>query len=422
MVRAFFIVAAVFFIRAYPCHADGLESYLATLGSPSSVKVLEGTTSASTRVAFQSQEWRGIPWTHELLIKNPERLARRNVVVVLLTGGEGGDDQQRSAEMLANALGVRAAVLTRVPNQPLYDGKKEDVLLSFSLDQYRRSGDASWPLLFPMVASVVKGIDTLEQVLDEKELRVVLIGASKRGWTTYLTAAVDSRIMAMVPAVFEMVSMEDQIALMHERYGRDSEKISPYTALGLTANLREPRVAQLISWVDPISYFSRFTMPKLVLLGANDPYWVIDSVRKYWDALPEPKTLRILPNVGHGVLGEQAAGEAIVSFIRTVISGEKIPRVDWRYSSSANGLALVSGKGEAKLSRCSLWQATSDSPDFRQAKFSELACRVGPDGRQFKGQFPVERHRYTAVFGDVEFASPQGGKAIFSTGPQMYQR
>lgn len=422
MIRAFFLLAAVFFIRVYSCHAEGLESYLATLGSPSSIKVVEGPTAATTRVAFQSQEWRGLPWTHELLIKNPARLAQRNVVVVLLTGGDGGSDQQRSAEMLANALGVRAAVLTRVPNQPLYEGKNEDVLLSFSLDQYRRSGDASWPLLFPMVASVVKGIDTLEQVIGEKELKVVLIGASKRGWTTYLTAAVDPRIMAMVPAVFEMVSMQEQIALMHERYGRDSEKIRPYTALGLTANLREPRVAQLISWVDPISYFPRFTMPKLVLLGANDPYWVIDSVRKYWDALPEPKMLRILPNVGHGALGEQAAAEAVLSFIRTVIDGDKIPRVDWRYSSNANGLALVSGKGDAKLSRCSLWQATSNSPDFREAKFSELTCRVEPDGSRFKGQFPVEPHGYTAVFGDVEFALPQGKKAIFSTEPQMYQR
>jgi PhoPQ-activated pathogenicity-related protein len=78
-------------------------------------------------------------------------------------------------------------------------------------------------------------------------LKVVLIGASKRGWTKYLTAAEVSRIMAMVPAVFEMVSMEEQITLMRERYGRDTEKIRPYTALGLTNSLREPRVAQLIS-------------------------------------------------------------------------------------------------------------------------------------------------------------------------------
>jgi PhoPQ-activated pathogenicity-related protein len=423
MVRIFFALAAVcLFSQFAAAHAEGLESYVASLGPPSVIKVIDSTASGPTRVAFQSQEWRGISWTHELLIKNPAILSRRDVVLVLLTGGEGGSDQQRSAEKLADALGVRAVVLTRVPNQPLYDGKKEDVLLSFSLDQYRLSGDASWPLLFPMVSSVVKGIDTLEQVLGEQRLKVVLIGASKRGWTTYLTAAVDSRIAAMVPTVFEMVSMQAQIALMRERYGRDSEKIRPYTALGLTDSLREPRVAQLISWIDPIEYFPRYTMPKLVLLGANDPYWVVDSVRRYWDALPEPKMLRILPNVGHGVLGEAAAGEAIVSFVRTVVDGQPIPQVAWRYSSSANGRAVVSGQGREPLSRCSLWRATSSTPDFREARFSPLECRVVDGGKRFTGSIEAAPHEYTAVFGDLEISTSRGGKIVVSTESQVYSR
>jgi PhoPQ-activated pathogenicity-related protein len=307
-----------------------------------------------------------------------------------------------------------------VPNQPLYGGKKEDDLLSFSLDQYRRSGDGSWPLLFPMVSSVVKGIDTLEEVLGEKDLKVVLIGASKRGWTTYLTAAVDPRIAAMVPAVFEMVSMEQQVSLMRERYGRDSEKIRPYTELGLTNSLREPRVAQLISWIDPITFFPRYKMPKLVLLGANDPYWVVDSVRRYWDALPEPKMLRILPNVGHGVLSEAAAGDAIVSFVRSVMNDHPLPRFKWRFSSAANGVAIVSGEGEATISRCALWRASSSTPDFRAATFAPVDCQVLGGGSRFKAPISVESRENTAVFGDLELSAGRGEKIVVSTGAQVY--
>lgn len=423
MVRALLVsIVAVVLLFSRGLSAEGLESYLASLGPASAIKVVEATPSGPARVAFQSQVWRGIPWRHELLVKTPTQLGRRDLVVVLLTGGDGGSEQQRSAEKLAEALGIRAVVLTKVPNQPLYDGKKEDHLLSFSLDQYRRSGDASWPLLFPMVSSVVKGIDTLEEVLGQKGLKVVLIGASKRGWTTYLTAAVDPRIAAMVPAVFEMVSMEQQIALMRERYGKDSEKIKPYTALGLTDSFREPRVAQMISWIDPLTFFPRYTMPKLVLLGANDPYWVVDSVRRYWDALPEPKMLRILPNVGHGVLSEAAAGEAIVSFVRTVMASQPFPRFAWRYSSAANGVAVVSGEGGAKISRCALWRASSSTADFRAATFAPVDCQVLDGGKRFKGAIPIESRENIAVFGDVELSAAQGERLVVSTGTQVYRK
>jgi len=404
--------------------ADGLEGYLSTLGGPSEIRVLEGAQSEATRISFESQQWRGSPWRHELLIKTPQHVHRRDLVVVVLTGGDGGAEQQDSAQRLADALGVRAVVLTRVPNQPLYGGKKEDDLLSFSLDQYRRSGDPSWPLLFPMVSSVVKGIDALEQVLGEQQLKVVLIGASKRGWTTYLTAAVEPRIVAMVPAVFEMVSMEQQIALMRERYGRDSEKIRPYTLLGLTDSLREPRVAQVISWLDPIRYFPAYTMPKLVLLGANDPYWVVDSVRRYWEVLPEPKTLRILPNVGHGVLGERAAEDAIVSFVKAVLNEQPQPQIVWRFSGRARDVALLSGevKKGGSIARCTVWGATASVPDFRSARFTPTECQTRDNGQHFSGKLALDPREHSAVFGELELVAMDGRVTVVSTGTQVYPR
>lgn len=411
----------VFFPASFSAHAEGLQSYVASLGSPSAVRVLEHDDAGPTRVAFKSQVWRGVPWSHEIIVKAPRNLKRRDLVVVLLTGGDGGSEQVRSAQYVANALGVRVAVLTRVPNQPLFGDKREDVLLSFSLDQYRRSADASWPLLFPMVASVVKGIDTLEQVLDERSLQVVLIGASKRGWTTYLTAALDSRIVAMVPAVFEMISMQEQIALMRRRYGRDSEKIRPYTALGLTDSLRDPLVAKLISWIDPIEYFPRYTMPKLVLLGANDPYWVVDSVRRYWDSLPGPKLLRILPNVGHGVLAEPGAREAIVSFVSAVMGKIPLPRLEWHYSARADNRAIVSGESDTTIKSCTVWRAGAAIADLRQARFSSTACQILDGGKRFQGAIELPEQEHTAVFVDLGLSTGvTGTELLASTETQVY--
>lgn len=414
------LLTATFFNVPF-AYADGLQRYVSRLGPPSHIEIKERDAAGPTRIAFQSQVWREIPWRHELIIKTPQKLQRKDVITIILTGGDGGEDPQNGATQLANALGIRAAVLTKVPNQPLLGGKKEDMLLSYTLDQYRRSGDDSWPLLFPMVASVVKGIDTLQSALDQPDLKVILIGASKRGWTTYLSGAVDKRVAAIIPAVFEMVSMQKQIALARSRYGADSEKIRAYTALGLTDNLLDPRVAELVSWLDPATHFRSLTMPKLILLGANDPYWVVDSVRLYWENLPEPKMLRMLPNVGHGVLGESLASETIVSFIRRVLAKEPIPNITWRFSGASNGKALVMGEGAIPLSRCALWQATSGDLDFRKTKFSPNQCEVLEGGRKFKALISLPQRENTAIFADLETkVDSRGNKLFFSTESHVY--
>ena len=402
--------------------AEGLIEYVHSQGAPTDISLVENDSVGPRRIAYQSQVWRNIPWQHELLIKYPKKLQRDDVVIILLTGGKGGDNQQESAQRMADELGIRAVVLTKVPNQPLFDGKNEDVLLSYTLDQFRRSGDSTWPLLFPMVTSVVKGIDTLQTTLGQPQLKVVLVGASKRGWTTYLTGAVDKRVIGIAPAVYEMIEIPRQVALARERYGRDSEKIRPYTALGLTDSLLDPRVAKMISWIDPAEYFSQMTMPKLVLLGANDPYWVVDSVREYWDKLPEPKMLRIFPNVGHGVLSESAASDAIVSFVRLILNKQSFPRATWTFSSVANGKALVSGSGIDSILRCTAWRALSQDADFRDAEFRASPCDVTNGGRGFRSQVDVPSSENTAVFVDLETVGSGGGKLFISTESQVYLR
>lgn len=411
------------FGRAHLSSADGLVDYVRSIGKPKEIVVLVKSDLGPTRVSFQSQVWRDIPWRHEILIKYPQKMQRSDLVLILLTGGDGGDTHQASAQRLADALGIRAALLTKVPNQPLFDGKKEDVLLSYTLDKYRRTGDATWPLLFPMVTSVVKGLDTLQSELGEPHLKAVVIGASKRGWTTYLSGAVDTRVVGIVPAVYEMISIPRQIALARERYGRDSEKIRPYTALGLTDSLLDPNVARMIRWIDPVEYFPQITMPKLVLLGANDPYWVVDSVREYWNRLPEPKMLRILPNVGHGVLlSEGAASDAIVSFVRLIMRRSPLPSATWKFSGVANGVALISGEGREPLKRCTAWRALSEDTDFRDAVFRSSPCDVAKNGREFRSMVPVSSTENTAVFVDLETVGEGGQPLLLSTESQVYLR
>ena len=78
--------------------------------------------------------------------------------------------------------------------------------------KYRETKEASWPLPFPMVKGLVKSRDALqafakeEWKFDVKDF--VITGASKRGWTSWLTAATgDKRVKAIAPLVIDTLNM-----------------------------------------------------------------------------------------------------------------------------------------------------------------------------------------------------------------------
>ena len=86
-----------------------------------------------------------------------------------------------------------------------------------------------------------------------------------------------------------MLNMKAQTQWAQQMYGGQSDRIRAYTELHLVERMDDPRMVELRRWVDPYSYRARYKLPKLLLLGTNDPYWVVDSLRQYWDELPEPK-------------------------------------------------------------------------------------------------------------------------------------
>ena len=62
--------------------------------------------------------------------------------------------------------------------------------------------------------------------------RFVVSGASKRGWTTWTTAAVDPRVIAIAPAVIDMLNVEPSFVHHYRAYGAWSEAVKDYVAAG----------------------------------------------------------------------------------------------------------------------------------------------------------------------------------------------
>lgn len=372
------------FLNLKPAHAeDALAEYVRSPDNSFTwSKAAERQVGRATaiRVQLDSQTWRGHLWTHEMLVVRPEKVRNPGMALLFVTGDGNVEENFDLLNMLASRAGAVAAVINRIPNQPLYDGRKEDALIAYTFNEYLKTGDKTWPLLFPMVKSAVRGMDVVQalarQAFNQKVQGFLVTGASKRGWTTWLSAAADPRVKAVAPIVIDMLNMKVQSQWAQKMYGTQSEEIKDYTEYNITERMDEPRMVELRGWVDPYSYRTRYRLPKLLLLGTNDPYWVVDSLRNYWDELREPKLVFQTPNAGHDLGGGDEAKQTLAAFFQMVADHERLPRMKWKFQTPAADYVTIEVTLSQPAQVFRLWTANSSDRDFRDDKWADTELRA----------------------------------------------
>ena len=367
-----------------------------------------------------SQEWQQIIWEHDVLVFIPKDVPSMDTMFLWNAGGKATPASQMFGTAVAERIKGPVALLLGIPKQPLFGGKKEDALIAETFIRFLETKDPSWPLLFPMVKSVVKCMDCLQE-FSQKELQrpvkqFIVAGASKRGWTTWLTAAVDPRVKAIAPLVIDTLNMQKQLPHQLEMFGGYSEQIGDYTARGLVPMPDVPAARQLWGWVDPWVYREKYTMPKLIINGANDPYWTVDALNNYWDDLPEPKWVIIVPNAGHNLEqdlgnGQKSRDRAIngmAAFARLQLAGKSLPKMQWKHSD-LNGEMKVIAFTDVKPKAARLWTAHNPTKDFRkahwEAKDLQVASSKGSDGLFYASTdlIPVPASGHVAFYVEFEF-------------------
>lgn len=370
-------------------------------------------------------------WKHWLIIVKPTGVTNTQSLLFIDGGSNPGTVPTSANSMLTQiALDTKTIVsqLRMVPNQPLRfagesTNRSEDELIAYTWDKYLRTGDARWPARLPMTKAAVRAMDTVTAFCGSAQgggvnvQSFVVAGASKRGWTTWTTAAVDQRVVAIIPLVIDILNVQTSMVHHYSAYGFWAPAIHDYVDMGIMNWFGTPEMAGLMDIVDPYAYRRRLTMPKFIMNDTGDQFFLPDSSRFYFDDLPGVKYLRYVPNTDHS-LGNSDAYQTIEACYQAVLAQASLPQFSWTLQSS-NSIRVVA---EGSPTAVKLWQATNPAArDFRLETIGAVwqsTPLADQGGGVYVGTVPVPAQGWRAFF--VELTYPGSGVPPLKFTTQVY--
>jgi hypothetical protein len=247
----------------------------------------------------------------------------------------------------------------------------------------------------------------------------VVTGASKRGWTTWTTAAVDQRVSAIIPMVIDILNVQASMLHHYNAYGFWSDAIQDYTNSHIPDWFGTPEMAALMNIVDPYQYRRRLTMPKFIINDTGDEFFLPDSSQFYFADLPGVKYLRYVPNVEHDLGG--AYKTIIEPYYQAALSQAPLPQFSWTLQSS-NSIRV---EAEGSPTAVKLWQATNpNARDFRlyppdvTVSAWESTLLTDQGGGVYVGTVDVPAQGWRGFF--VELTYPGSGTLPYIFTTQVY--
>jgi PhoPQ-activated pathogenicity-related protein len=392
------------------------------------VGILEGDGYRAHILEMTSQTWRTpeevdrTVWKHWLTVVVPQGV-RHRTALLYISGGRSSTPAPTEANpviaRIAVATGAVAAYLQQVPNQPLKfddetEARREDALIAYGWDKFLRSGDATWLPRLPMTKSAVRAMDAVVDFCASAKggslpiESFVVAGSSKRGWTTWTTAVVDPRVVAIAPMVIDLLNVETSFRHHYRAYGFWSPAIQEYVDLGIPGWFGTRQFRDLARIEDPYRYRDRLTMPKLIVNATGDPLFLPDSSRFYFADLRGEKHLRYVPNADHSLEGTDAF-DSLLAFFREIVEGTPRPEFTWRFEGTSS--IRVRTEPGRRPSEVRLWQASNpDARDFRLETIGAAwtASPLEPQGGDvYLGSVEKPARGWTAFF--IELTYPGRG-------------
>ena len=392
---AYCTVLIIILVVAYPANSTALDDYLAIPDANYTKPVYpEGSFDFSTWTTgyvlrMTSQGWRDpcevTPhiWQHWVTVIVPGLDLvlgpTKDTALIYITDGNSYDPAPEIDPQLRNfAAGTRSVVvqLFDVPNQPLYFSdeafwRSEDEIIAYSWDKFLNGADANWPVQLPMVKSVIRCMDMVQEFVGSSDgpnktiEHFVLAGGSKRGWTAWLAAATDpnARVTAVAPIVSDLLNMKYSFAHHWAAYGFWADALEPYEQLGIFEWFDDPRVTELLQIVDPYQYRDRLDIPKFLINAAGDDFFVSDSSRFYIGDFSEETYIRIVPNTDHYLTDAfDSVFNSMVPYYNAFLNDQARPDFSWMVELDGTITVDVNDEPNSVF----LWSAVNEyDRDFR---------------------------------------------------------
>jgi PhoPQ-activated pathogenicity-related protein len=437
IVRVLLLSAFTFTGLSAPAQETALDRYIAKPDSSYTWKVINTMSGSGFKqyvIDLTSQTWRSAAevdrpvWKHWLTIVKPDKIASNKAL--LFIGGGSNRDAAPSAisdrlASFATETQTVVAELGTVPNQPLFfsdskdKGRSEDDLVAYSRVRQMQSGDDEWLVRLAMVKSAVRALDAVQEFLASDaggKLKVdqfVVSGGSKRGWTTWLVAAVDKRVIAIMPTVIDALNSEAITRHQFEAYGYFSPALQDYVDHKIFPDkIGTPEYQHVLAIEDPYNYLrrDRLKIPKYFVNASGDQFFLPDNSQFYYGEIQGEKHLRYVPNTKHNLAGTDAR-ESLLAFYQAFIAGRPRPQFSWK--KEKDGTLIVTVKDRPR--EVNLWQATNPKArDFRVdtigKAYTSTPLKAEKSG-QYVGRVNKPASGFTAFF--VELVYDSGGKYPF---------
>lgn len=344
-------------------------------------KTVEDAELKTVVIRLKSQTWRTEKdidrplWEHWLVVTIPAKLKTEHAFL-FIDGGSHNSKMPEKADVvtatIARTTGSIVAELKNVPNQPLIfhkDGtpRVEDDLIGYAWSQFLETGDGTWLPRLPMVKSAVRAMDCVTEFAASEAggkqavSKFVVGGASKRGWTTWMTGVADPRVVAVIPIVIDVVNADASLRHHVEAYGFWAEAIGNYYQHEILQRYDHPRLQDLYKIEDPFYRLDRLTEPKFIVNAAGDQFFLPDSSRFYYDKLQGEKLLRYVPNADHGLKNSDAIA-SIAAYYHLISTDKPRPEYAWTFKEDGT----IRATSQTKPTQVMQWQANNPTArDFR---------------------------------------------------------
>ncbi|KAJ8032858.1 Autocrine proliferation repressor protein A [Holothuria leucospilota] len=443
-------------------NSNAFDDYIAKPDSSYTYKVLPDSTRTvkGEYTAFvlnmTSQTWLTAKdssqpvWWHYLIVMIPDTVLYNDTAILYITGGKNRELtppdplKDEEAVLLSKAVvktGMVGAILQQVPNQPIIftgdptnKSRSEGDIIAYTWRHFIEGGQdqPDWLLYFPMTKAAVRAMDTMTEFANRDISKFFVAGASKRGWTTWLTAAMDKRVIGISPIVLDCLHFGAILHHMYRSLGGWPFLFEPYWLEDLTKNLDSEGFDKMTDLLDPYSYIDRLTMPKYVVTAGSDEFFPPDDSHYYFNDMKGPTYLRIHANAEHTlILHHLNVIEELSSFILSVLEKIPLPHLSWdRFENQTHG--IIRFHTDLTPIKVTAYQATTltdQRRDFRLARaaninstepaFQPVFYKPFSTSSPSSGTYVAELLKpvlgWTCFFIVAEYPGPRGTTVAFTT-------